>query len=118
MTNTRHPDPEVPQAGRSGRVVHCRNAPQRSFVYIGRPSIFGNPFRLRNPKDDQERAVVLDRFRQYFLERITTDTTFRAQVETLRGQDLGCWCAPRTCHGEVILAWLRDHPPADGNSIP
>jgi Domain of unknown function (DUF4326) len=94
-----------------GRVVHCRRAPQGSFVYIGRPSTFGNPFRLLDPHDDQERAAVLDRYRQWFLTRIATDPEFRAQVETLRGRDLGCWCAPRPCHGEVILDWLATHPP-------
>ncbi len=106
--------PSAAPATNPGRVVHYRRAPQGSFVYIGRPSRFGNPFRLRDPHDDQERAAVLDRYRQWFLTRIATDPVFRAQVETLRGQDLGCWCAPRTCHGEVLLAWLDDHAPADG----
>jgi len=22
----------------------------------------------------------------------------------LRGKDLGCWCAPENCHGDVLLA--------------
>lgn len=28
------------------RVVHCKRAPKGSFVYIGRPSKWGNPFAL------------------------------------------------------------------------
>ncbi len=105
----------VAQDPNAGRVVHCRKAPQGSFVYIGRPSIFGNPFRLRNPHDERERAAVLSRYRQWFLTRIATDPAFRAQIQTLHGRDLGCWCAPRACHGEVILAWLQSQPSAEGD---
>ena len=33
-------------------VVHCKKAPKDSFVYIGRPSKLGNPFTLKDPKDE------------------------------------------------------------------
>lgn len=32
-----------------------------------------------------------------------------AQIETLRGKILGCWCCPLECHGEVLLEIL--YPP-------
>jgi hypothetical protein len=98
----------------SPKVVHCKRAPRGSFVYIGRPSIFGNPIRLNDPTDDREREQVLARYAGYFEARIASDAAFRRAVESLRGRDLGCWCAPRRCHGEVILAWLATHPHADG----
>jgi hypothetical protein len=93
------------------KVVHCRRAPRGSFVYIGRPTIFGNPFRLADPTDDRERERVLVRYTEYFQARIASDLEFRRAVESLRGRDLGCWCAPRRCHGGVILAWLATLPP-------
>jgi len=43
----------------SPKVVHCKRAPQGSYVYIGRPTIFGNPIRLNDPTDDRERDQVL-----------------------------------------------------------
>ena len=92
------------------RVVHCKVAPPDSYVYIGRPSIYGNPFRLKHPGNDIERAWVLVQYREYFTERIERDAAFRRAVEDLRGLDLGCWCAPRKCHGDVILEWLEEHP--------
>jgi Domain of unknown function (DUF4326) len=100
-------------ASSSPKVVHCKRASRGSFVYIGRPTIFGNPFRLADPTDDAEREGVLVRYAEYFQARIASDLEFRRAVESLRGRDLGCWCAPRRCHGEVILAWLATHP-ADG----
>jgi Domain of unknown function (DUF4326) len=93
------------------KVVHCKRAPRGSYVYIGRPSRFGNPFRLSDPTDDRERDRVIVRYAEYFQTRIARDLEFRRAVESLRGRDLGCWCAPRRCHGEIILAWLATHPP-------
>jgi len=90
--------------------VHCKRAPRGSFVYVGRPSTFGNPFPLTDPTDDRERDRVIAQYAAYFDARIASDPEFRRAVETLRGRDLGCWCAPRPCHGDVILAWLAAHP--------
>lgn len=88
-------------------VVHCKRAPKGSFVYIGRPSAWGNPFSLRDPKDPEERERVIEQYRTWFHEKIQNDDAFREQVLSLKGRDLGCWCAPRACHGDVILEWLE-----------
>ncbi len=95
------------------KVVHCKKAPKGSFVYIGRPSIFGNPYELHDPHDDGARKMVIDQYRAWFLQQVETDPEFRGEVEGLRGHDLGCWCAPRACHGDVILSWLDTHPATD-----
>jgi hypothetical protein len=97
---------------RMAKVVHCKKAPKGSFVYIGRPSIFGNPYELRDPRDEEARRRVIEQYQAWFHERIETDPEFRAETERLRGHDLGCWCAPRACHGDVIIAWLEEHPTA------
>jgi len=89
---------------RKTRVVHCKKSAYD--VYIGRPSQFGNPFPLDNPGDKRERAAVIDQYRVYFEQRVSEDGEFRAAVARLRGLRLGCWCAPRPCHGDVIAAWL------------
>src|SRR6266700_6570380 len=68
------------------KVVHYKRAPQNSFVYIGRPSLFGNPFRLANLADDRQRDQVIARYAAYFHARITKDPAFRQAVETLRGR--------------------------------
>lgn len=78
-------------------------------VYIGRPGkgqdgYFGNPF---PPGKDMAREDSIDTFRAYFLERLKSDAEFSAQVETLRGKRLGCFCKPKACHGDVIVAYLE-----------
>lgn len=63
---------------------------------------FGNPF----PVKKYGRARCLELYRQYFLDRIENDETFRKAVLSLKGKRLGCFCKPLPCHGDVIKEWL------------
>lgn len=88
------------------RVVHCKHAPEESYFYVGRPSIFGNPFPLYG---EDTRAEAIRNFEAYFNRRIDNDDEFKAEVLGLHGSDLACWCAPRACHADVILTWLEKY---------
>lgn len=87
-----------------GRVVHCKREPYD--VYIGRTrhrnGAFGNPFVLRIDTEKNRRDVI-GLFKLYARERISSDPEFRLRVKELHGKVLGCWCAPKPCHGDVLL---------------
>ena len=82
----------------STRVVHCKRAPYD--VYIGRPSKWGNSFRIGR---DGTREQVIGKYRAW----IQTQPRLLAALPELRGKTLGCWCKPLPCHGDV-LAELAD----------
>lgn len=84
-------------------VVHCRNT--QFDVYIGRPTIFGNPFGLAT---EDERDFVCEQYAQCLRDRCADDYHFLTEVQKLRGQVLGCWCAPRRCHGDEIVKFLDE----------
>jgi hypothetical protein len=84
------------------RVVNIRTAP--CDVYIGRPGPFGNPYVIGS---DGDRDEVIRKFRMYFYQRLKIDPEFKTKVEALRGRTLGCYCAPLSCHGDVILEWVE-----------
>jgi hypothetical protein len=84
------------------KLVNQRNSP--CDVDIGRPSIFGNPFRIGR---DGTRMEVIQKYRDYFHARIQYDDRFRLAVEELRGKTLGCYCSPLPCHGDVIVDFLE-----------
>lgn len=65
-------------------------------VYIGRPEFWGNPFRIGR---DGPRGRVIAKYREWLLSQ--PELVERARAE-LRGKVLGCWCAPRPCHGDVL----------------
>ena len=80
------------------RVVHLKK--ESIDIRIDRGTMWGNPFRIGK---DGSREEVIEKYRAYILRR----PHLLAQLETLQGQVLGCWCKPKACHGDV-LAELAD----------
>lgn len=70
-------------------------------VAIGRGSVWGNPFLIGA---DGERERVIAKFRHYAMWRLEREPDW---LEPLRGKDLACYCAPKPCHGHVILELLE-----------
>jgi hypothetical protein len=78
-------------------VLHCKRDPSKNAVYIGRPGVWGNPFIIGS---DGTRDEVIALYAAWL--RRQPELIERAKRE-LRGKDLACWCAPRACHGDVLL---------------
>lgn len=84
------------------RVVHYRK--EKYDVYIGRPGKWGNPFTHLKTKTQAEFQVAtrqesIDKYREYLL----SNKELMAELCTLKGKTLGCWCKPKSCHGDVIV---------------
>lgn len=93
------------------KIVRYRDVPDS--VYIGRGSIFGNPFVIDR---ENSRNKVCDMYESYFANKISTDPEFLKEVFKLHytGMSagtivLGCFCAPKRCHGETIKRFLEDN---------
>lgn len=96
-------------------------------VYVGRPTLYGNPFR---PVEIQGKWIVLDDndvdYEPYHntkasaisrsVDLFNNDLTYwlggradyqpglREAVEKLRGKNLACWCPlDQPCHADVLL---------------
>ena len=73
-------------------------------VYIGRATKrrrhrrvqMGNSFTISKHGNRDE---VIARYREW----IATQLSLLAALPELRGKDLACWCAPQSCHGDVLL---------------
>ncbi len=84
------------------RVVHVDKEPFE--VYIGREnterglkgSKWGNPFLIGR---DGTRAEVIAKYEIW----IKTQPHLIAALPELKGKVLGCYCAPKACHGDVLL---------------
>lgn len=75
------------------------------YVYIGRPSEWGNPFKIGV---DGTRDEVVDKYRRYITRRLAGSQELRKRLADLKGKILGCWCTPRKCHGDVLMELIRD----------
>lgn len=111
-----------PRPGGRGKVVnrHHGGIPEGA-VYVGRGSLWGNPFSHR--KGTKAAAIVdsredaIEAYRLWLttdLEIVGWPKPSREQVTALAGRTLVCYCAPKWCHGDVLLelaaAWSEASP--------
>ena len=82
-------------------------------VYVGRPTKWGNPFKLNDPllpaglNKEQKRQMVITEYRKW----IQTQPELLSALPELRGKDLVCWCHtwdgegknPEYCHADILL---------------
>ena len=88
-------------------------------VYIGRPSVLGNPFShlsgtLADFKVDT-RDEAIDLYREWLIDHIQADTPQRRELyrlveiyERTGSLTLICCCAPKRCHGQVIAEVIEN----------
>jgi ribonuclease HI len=76
------------------RVVHCEKEPYD--IYIGRGGKWGNPYEIG---PDMTRGEAIEKFEDYLDRR----PALLRQLAGLHGKVLGCHCAPKPCHGDVLV---------------
>lgn len=77
---------------------------------VGEPGWIGNPY----PESEYGRERCIELFREDFYTRLEADAEFREAVQNLRGEILACYCKPKACHGDVIVAYLNENGKEDG----
>ena len=80
------------------RIVHCKKEPYD--IYIGRPSKWGNPFQIGT---DGTREEVIEKFRNWIL----SQSNLVKDLHEIKGKTLGCWCKPKSCHGDVLVELIE-----------
>ena len=83
------------------KVVHCKRS--EYDVYIGRPGPFGNPFTIGK---DGTREEVVEKYAEWVLTQ--PELLAKIRVE-LKEKVLGCWCAPKLCHGDILQELANDN---------
>lgn len=100
---------DKPRRSPSGtRVINIRTHGQPD-VYIGRPSMWGNPFKIGR---DGTREQVIEKYRDH----VIGEPRLMALLPTLRGKTLGCYCKPLACHGDVLVELVDALPEPEAQS--
>jgi len=69
-------------------------------IYIGRGSVWGNPYRI-GPHGS--RAEVILKYKRHLWHRINTGEISKEDLIKLHGKKLGCFCKPEPCHGDILV---------------
>jgi hypothetical protein len=91
-------------------------------TYVGRPSKYGNPFRVGVTIGCVDNATAVEMYRGWLEHGDTAPYPLpgeTAYLEALRGtiledaprelagRDLACWCADGPCHADALLEYVR-----------
>ena len=105
--------------------------PTKQDIYIGRPSALGNPFThmkrgdtlAKYKVDTREEAV--SSYAKYLAEKwkikdpkICEELDHIYDMTLYHDVNLVCWCAPMSCHGDAIVAFLDELEKKDRKKFP
>lgn len=89
-------------------------------VYVGRPTKWGNPFKVGEPceyhtgHDDPLTATAAVELYRQMMEAVPFDM----DPEELRGRNLACWCPlNQPCHADILLE-LANRPVCEALPAP
>ena len=87
------------------RVVHCRK--EKYDVYVARGSKWGNPYSHLPTSNAPFKVATREEAIEKYREWILTQPELLADLKSLKGKILSCWCHPLSCHAD-ILAEMAD----------
>lgn len=74
-------------------------------VYVGRPTKYGNPFKVTRKDGSIYREGALRMYERHLENQLIKDPHF---LDAVRGKDLACWCPlNKPCHADVLLEFLK-----------
>jgi hypothetical protein len=87
-------------------------------IYIGRagiifidgqrfpkqPSIWANPFKVQNNRNE----TVIHLYEKYIRNKIENEYGIEELLK-LKGKTLGCWCKPKSCHGDILIKLIKEY---------
>jgi hypothetical protein len=90
-------------------VVHCKR--EYFDIYIGRGIVNGKQLKWGNPFSHKDgtlaefkvssRKEAIEKFEEYLLK----NEELMKSLHELKGKTLGCWCKPKSCHGDILAKW-------------
>jgi hypothetical protein len=66
-------------------------------------SIFCNPFKQGTLEER------IENYRIYITNKLKEDDTLVEKLLQLKGKNLGCWCKPERCHGDVLVELIEKY---------
>ena len=85
--------------GRSGIVfINKERYPKKS-------SPFCNIFKIGK---DGSRKEVISKYKNYILNKLENNQKLKEELFLMKNKNLGCWCHPEPCHGDVLLEIINE----------
>ena len=75
-------------------------------------SVWCNPFKVKKnkneAKDGDNRDEIVSKFEVYMRNMLEENEELKTEFMKLKGKNLGCWCKPERCHGDILIKLLGE----------
>jgi hypothetical protein len=95
------------------QVVNLHKEPYDVYIGRGQGSVWGNPFSHQGGTLAEFRVRTRWEAIYAYSQWILTQPELMARLPELKGRTLGCFCKPRSCHGDVLARLADSHNPFD-----
>ena len=89
----------IKKGERKMRVVNLKN--EKCDVKVDRSSVLGNHAKIGR---DGNREEVIAKYKKYLWNCIRVVDELNRLKDMSDDTVLGCWCKPKSCHGDVIVS--------------
>ena len=89
--------------GRAG-IVFCK-IDGKNERYPKISSIWYNPFKVGKHGTRDE---VIEKYESYIRQMLNNSSDLQNKLLELKNKNLGCWCFPEKCHGNVLLKLIEE----------
>jgi len=73
--------------------------------YPNKDSIWANPYKINK---ESNRNYVLEKYENYITEKLKNPEMVK-ELMKLKGKNLGCWCNPENCHGDILVKLIKKY---------
>lgn len=78
----------------------------RNVFYVKAPlSKWHNPY----PEKKYGREESIRMYKDYITSKLERDESLRKELLTLKDKNLGCWCKPESCHGDILVELINTY---------
>ncbi len=79
-----------------GMVINVNSKTSIAYEYIGRGSIWGNPYVIGESGSREDVLWLYER-------HLRRNPKLLKKISSLHGKTLGCSCSPKPCHGDILI---------------
>lgn len=78
-------------------------------------SSFANTYKIDK---DGTRDEVIQKYKIWVREKLKNDISLQKELISMKGKNLGCWCYPEPCHGNILLELIDEYCAKKSKIIP
>ena len=92
--------------GRKGIVFIKNEETEKKMRWPKSNSPFANPFKIGKDGTIEE---ILKKYESHIINKLNNSPELVNTLLSLKNKNLGCWCAPKPCHGDILIKLIKKY---------